>query len=372
MQITTRTQKVLLVITKSNWGGAQKYVYDIATELTKRGHDVTVACGGNGEMVTRLKQAEVQIHELKKLKNNMNPFSSLLAFFELLFLYRKENPDVVHLNSSKVGLFGAIAARGAGVPNIVFTAHGWPFNEERSLWQRKFLKLLMQLTVLASHHTISVSRKTLTDLHAPHFLHKKCTVIHNGIATITFKPSTAFYEEMHTMRKEKVALVSIGELHPSKGFDIALSYLHAMQEMSWEWFILGEGKEKEKLTRAIKNYGLESRVHLIGHIKNAATYLNSFDMFFLPSRTEALAYVALEALQSTLPIVASNVGGIPEALGNDPGTALIDIRSEKTKDVLAAVLSSPISKIPDSTREVLRKEFSLENMIEKTLEVYRK
>jgi glycosyltransferase involved in cell wall biosynthesis len=370
-ELTIRPQKVLLVITKSNWGGAQKYVYDIATELSERGHPVMVACGGKGELVERLRTAGVPVHELHKLKNNMNPFSSLSAFFELVRLFRETRPDVVHLNSSKVGFFGTLAGRVAHVPRIVFTAHGWPFSEERPLWQKVFLKSLMQVTVMLSHKMICVSHTTLARLSAPQWLEKKCVVVHNGIAPIAFKSPTSFYEDMHMMRRERIAMVSIGELHPSKGFDIALGYLRSMQDLSWEWFILGEGGEKSRLTAMIKDHNLSSRVHLMGHIKDAATYLESFDLFFLPSRTEALAYVAIEALQSDLPIIASDVGGIPEVLGRDSGTTLITVRDPKTKETLRAQLSLTHKKVSDSARENLRNEFSLSNMIDKTIAVYR-
>ncbi len=370
MEITKTPQKVLLVITKSNWGGAQKYVHDIATSLHRQHTNVTVALGGNGELSVKLRESGIHVVELRKLKNNMNPFTSLLSFVELINLYRKEQPTVVHLNSSKVGLFGGIAARLARVPTIIFTAHGWTFNEERAAWQKALLRTLAYITVIFSHTTICVSKKTLTDLRAPLFILKKCVVIHNGIAPIAFKAPTAFYEEKHCMRKEKVTLISIGELHPSKGFDVALSYLKDLQDLSWEWFILGEGRERMALEELIKKYNLSSRVHLMGHIREASRYLRAFDIFFLPSRTEALAYVALEALQTDLPIIASDVGGIPEVLSADPGTKLVDIHDENTRELLREVFTSPVKKVESSARENLREKFSLENMLKETIKVY--
>lgn len=370
MGTTTRPQKVLFVITKSNWGGAQKYVYDLATELQHRGFEVLVACGGDGEMTHRLTEAGVRVRTLRRLKNNMNPVGSLLALGELVSLFRKERPNIVHINSSKAGLFGTLAGRIAHVPRIIFTAHGWPFNEERASWQRTILRTLMRYAVLLSHKTICVSNKTMHDLADKKTI-AKCTVVHNGIRSIPFRAPTAFYEEFRHMRKERIAMVSIGELHPSKGFDLALTYLAELQDLSWEWFILGEGHHREQIESLIKKHNLSSRVHLMGHTKHAAYYLKSFDLFFLPSRTEALAYVAIEALQTDLPIIASDVGGIPEVLGNDPGSTLIDIRNKKTIETLRMKLSTYPEKI-QSGRDEIRKEFSLERMVEKTIEVYEK
>lgn len=368
-ETSKRPHKILLVITKSNWGGAQKYTHDLAVGLKQRGFDVLVAAGGNGEMMHRLNETGVRTIELVKMKNNMNPFSAFFVLSELISLFRKEHPDIVHISSSKAGLFGTIAGRLAGVPRIIFTAHGWTFNEERPLWQRAILRLLASMTVALSHTTIYVSHKLLEQLRVGPILKRKSIVIHNGIATILFKPKTAFYEECRIIRRERVALVSIGELHPSKGFDLALRYLAQLQDLSWEWFILGEGHHRLKLEGLIKQYNLSSRVHLMGHTKDAAQYLESFDLFFLPSRTEALGLVAIEALQSDLPIVASDVGGIPEVLAKDPGSTLIDIRNEKTIRILREKLLTYPVRIT-SGRDKLRKEFSIERMIDKTIDAY--
>lgn len=370
MKVTTRPRKVLLVITKSNWGGAQKYVYDLATNLQDKGFEPVVACGGEGEMAIRLRGKGVRILPLSKLKNNLNPLGTLLAFWELIKIYRDEKPDVVHVNSSKVGLLGTVAGRVAGIRNIIFTAHGWPFNEERPALQKGILRLLMKLTVLCSHTTIAVSNKTLGDLRLSPWLKKKCTVIYNGISPITFKPPTAFYEDMRTIRRERVAIVSIGELHPSKGFDLALEHLKELQDLSWEWFILGEGHSRLQLEKLIKQHDLSHRVHLLGHTKNAASYIESFDLFFLPSRTEALAYVAIEALQSSLPIVASNVGGVPEVLQSDPATTLINIRDKDTVEQLRIILSAPVRRVASAERNRLRSKFSLDSMVENTVKAY--
>ncbi len=368
-ELTTTPRKVLLVITKSNWGGAQKYTHDLAVGLQEQGYDVLVAAGGQGEMMHRLREARVRTFELVRMKNNMNPFSAFFVLGELMSLFNKEKPDVVHISSSKAGLFAGLAARIVHVPRIIFTAHGWTFNEERALWQKLILRTLALLTVRLSHKTIYVSHKLLEQLHIGTSLQKKSTVIHNGISPLVFKPKTAFYEDCHVMRKEKIAMVSIGELHPSKGFDLALTYLAKLQDLSWEWFILGEGHHRQDIENLIKKHSLSFRVHLMGHTKDAAQYLESFDLFFLPSRTEALGLVAIEALQSDLPIVASDVGGIPEVLARDPGSVLVNIKNKDTLETLRKILSSHPQKVT-SGRDALREEFSLAHMVEKTVEVY--
>src|ERR1700733_9355680 len=100
----TRT-KVLYVITKSNWGGAQRYVFDLATHLPKEKFDVTVVLGGTGEkdagegeLAKRLREAGVRTIFLKAFARDIRPTGDYRALFELLQIFRTEKPDAVHLN----------------------------------------------------------------------------------------------------------------------------------------------------------------------------------------------------------------------------------------------------------------------------------
>jgi glycosyltransferase involved in cell wall biosynthesis len=111
-------------------------------------------------------------------------------------------------------------------------------------------------------------------------------------------------------------------------------------------------------------------VYLHGHVPLASTYLSSFDLFFLPSRTEGLGYVAIEALQSNLPILASNAGGIPEVLRRDSGTTFITIRNSNSVSIIEKVLRSGALPVADNARKRLREEFSFSHMIKQTKQVY--
>ena len=126
-------KKILFVITKSNWGGAQKYVYDLANELHRPNaeFEVAVAFGQEGQLAGKLREAGITTHPIRSLQRDVSVIADIKSFFELLRLFKTQKPDIAHLNSSKVGGLGALAARVAGVPKIIFTVHGWPFWETR-------------------------------------------------------------------------------------------------------------------------------------------------------------------------------------------------------------------------------------------------
>ncbi|MDO8565324.1 MAG: glycosyltransferase [bacterium] len=173
--------KIIYGITKSNFGGAQRYVFDLATETQKAGHEVAVICGAGGVLVEKLKENGIRVIEIEGMKRDISlidEFRSLHFIFRTLY---KERPDVFHTNSSKMGGLGNIAARLAGVKKIIFTGHGWAFNEPRLEWQKVLIKFLAWLTILLSHKTICVSEKTKRDVVGWPFVKNKLVVIHNGI-----------------------------------------------------------------------------------------------------------------------------------------------------------------------------------------------
>src|SRR3989344_3025635 len=103
--------KILYIITKASRGGAQKYVYDLATAASKSGHEVVVAYGEPGELVTQLEAAGIRTLLLPTLTRDVGLEREWRAFWLLRSMLRSERPDVVHLNSSKAAGLGAFAAR---------------------------------------------------------------------------------------------------------------------------------------------------------------------------------------------------------------------------------------------------------------------
>jgi glycosyltransferase involved in cell wall biosynthesis len=300
--------KVLYIITKSNWGGAQRYVYDLATAAKTRGFDVAVAFGGNGEMASRLSAAGIRTIGIPALGRDVGG-NDFAAHFQLARIIRAEHPNVVHLNSSKAAAMGALAGRLAGVPNIIFTSHGWAFNEKRSLLSRSAIWLVSWLTALLSHKVITVSDSELRDAKAMPFCAYKAVRIYNGIDL------NMHFTDGGGIRKAFPPNVKItgtvGELNKNKN-QIAL-LKEARKNTAMYVAIVGEGEDRAMLERVIFEYGLKDRVKLFGFMP-AAEVLKGFDTFALPSLKEGLAYVILEARAAGLPIVANRVGGVSEAL----------------------------------------------------------
>ncbi len=369
--------KIIYVITKSNWGGAQKYVYDLALEAQNRGLDVAVVTGGNGELVTRLNQAGIRVIPLPHLGRNMRLAADTKTFFDLLKIFRTEKPDVVHLNSPKAGGLGSVTARLCRIKRIIFTGHGWAFNEKRPLWQKPIIFFFQWLMIMFAHETIAVSKKTAEDLTFLPFIKKKMTVIYNGLTPPSFLPKKEAREALSPEDKDGIWLGTIGELHKNKGLDILLLAFKKVLERipGLTLVIIGEGEERENIAKIIARYQLTTNVRLLGRIENASQYLPAFDLFIFPSRTEALPYALLEAGAAELPVIASNVGGIPEIIESGTEGALVPpnnthVLADKIMELLAN--KNLMKTYGANLHKKITTHFSKSQMLEQTFNLYQK
>ncbi|NNM83845.1 glycosyltransferase [Candidatus Parcubacteria bacterium] len=298
-------KKVLFVITKSNWGGAQRYVYDLATNLSRKQFEVAVALGGDGDLQQKLKMEGIPVIHLEGIQRNLSVGADANGFLSLYKTMRSSAPDVVHLNSSKAGGLGALAARLSGVPRIIFTAHGWPFAEKRNAAWRLFALIGSWATALLSHAVIVVSKNDLLIGKRMPLCSAKMHLIYNGIHLPLSlgsgeKIRSAFPSGAHITG-------TIGELTKNKNQIALIEQARGAPAMYVA--IVGEGEDHLYLQKKIEDYGLTTRVRLFGFVP-ASEVLKGFDTFTLPSLKEGLPYVLLEAKAAGLPITANRVGGV--------------------------------------------------------------
>ncbi|MBU1557361.1 glycosyltransferase [Patescibacteria group bacterium] len=367
-------KKILYVITKSNWGGAQRHIFDLATNLPKEDFEVVVALGGKGVLREKLEDKNIRVVEIKNLTRDINIFSDLKVFIDLIKILKKEKPNILHLHSSKIGGLGSLAGRLTDTPKIIFTVHGWAFNEERAWWQKFIIKTLSWITIILSHKTITVSEKAKEQVKHFPFVSKKITTIYNAIHPISFKTKEEARNILLSEQKEdKIWIGTIAELHKNKGLLYAIKAIEISNNPNLIFVIIGEGEEREKIEELIKMKELENKVFLAGHMNEASELLKAFDIFILPSLTEALGYVLLEAGLAELPVIASNTGGIPEIIKNLETGILTRVKDSKdiSQAISHIINKSENSKIyKKNLKQKVETLFKLDNMIEGNINIY--
>ena len=307
-------KKMLFLVTKATWGGAQKYVYDLATNLSKTEFDVIVAYGEHGKLAKDLAAAGIKLRELPSLRRDIAIFSDIKSLIETIKMLKELQPDVIHLNSSKAAALGALAARIAGVEKIIFTVHGWPFKESRNTFWRLLIFSVSWLTALLSHKVIVVSKIDWGIAARMPGLRKKTFIVSLGIRGISVLPPSQgllamFRGHPPPLHGSTLRLVSIGELTANKGIIHAIRAVAELKQRGIDsvYVVAGEGEERKNLESTARREGVSDRIYFPGYIEHASQYLAGFDVLVLPSLKEGTPYVLLEAAQIGIPIVATNV-----------------------------------------------------------------
>jgi glycosyltransferase involved in cell wall biosynthesis len=373
-----RKKKILYIITKSNWGGAQRHVFDLAVSLPKTDFETTVVLGGKGPLKEKLEAAGIRIISINALGRDLNTIKDSWSSLVIFKIIKKEKPDILHLHSSKVGGLGALTGRILGVKKIIFTVHGWAFKEKRGRFQKKILFFISWLTMLLSHKTISVSDDDYQK--APRFLvGKKLLKIKNGVSTIKFLSQMEARAILDIALPPDTLIAGIiAELHRNKGLEFAIAALADIEKSGnlarqIKLAIIGSGEEQANLEKLTENLGLKNSVRLLGPKENAASFLKAFDIFILPSIKEGMPYSLLEAGLAELPSIASRVGGVPEIIDDMDSGILIKPGDYKEISFALRFLSQHPEKMAMFGRklaEKVRREFSFDETLKRVLAVY--
>ncbi len=412
-----KRKKILYIITKSNWGGAQRYVYDLAANLPRnttsaashvpryavgaaevdiRGlpgdqFEAVVAAGGSGRLFDMLASAGVRTIAIPSLDRDIHIYNEWQALWHLFKIIKKEQPDVVHLNSSKIGGLGALAAfiykicKRFQVSSfkfqVIFTAHGWGFHEDRSWPAKAAIFFVSWFSALFQDRIIVLNKADFTA--AEKFIpHRRITLIPNGILPIDFiarAEARALLAEKirQPIEPDAILIGAIAELTKNKGLSYLIGAVNQIRfhasGFRFQVILIGTGEEKENLQKQIDALNLNSDVFLAGFIPDASRYLKAFDVFALPSLKEGSPFVVLEAMAAGLPIAASRVGGLADLIEHEKEGLLVPPKDAKRmSEALASLITSPEKRraYGDAAAKKQETNFSFHAMLEHTIRIY--
>ncbi len=386
-----RKNKVFILVTLGEMGGAQKYVQDMASGLVAT-YDITIGSGveTGDELLAWAREKRIQTVHFPHLKRGL-AFGTLPAlsdfpfWIDLVRHLRKERYDIVHLNSSKVGYLGALATFFVPHVKTVFTVHGWAYEDptvsqkgRKWLWVavNKFGAYFLDRIILISH---SYFESALHHHIAPP---RKLFVVHNGfdpksVKFLTKEEARERLTERRSVPSGVPVIGTIANLYYTKDLKTMIAALAYMKHTNAHLVIVGGPgpQPQEELQDHAQRLGVAARVHLVGRIENAARFMKGLDVYAISSVKEGLSYTVLEAMAAGVPIVATPVGGNTEVLFHNskkPAALSVPVgNSQKFADALDAVLDDPAlgRKLTRNAKERL-KAFSYARMIALTKWVY--
>ncbi|MDO8529808.1 MAG: glycosyltransferase, partial [bacterium] len=320
--------------------------------LKAQGYDISAVCS-QGKWLEDVRKEGIKVKTIE-LKRKISPLSDLIAFFKLYFYFKKEKFDIVHTHTPKPEVYGQIAAKLAGVPIIIDTLHGFDLPADISLFGRKIFFFLKKVAARYSDLIFSVNKKNIETL----VNEKICSpsiikYFGNGIDTRRFD-SSRFSEEFITRKKSEIGISPqkkvvgiVARMVEEKGYLDLFNAFKLILEKFPDTILLVVGplepEKKDAITPAIiKNYGIEKNIVFLGERADVDEIYPLMDVFVLPSHREGLPYTILEASSTGKPVVATDVGGCPEAVDDKKTGLLVSPRKpEALAEAITYLFSHP-------------------------------
>ncbi len=322
--------RLLVVITLAEVGGAQTYVASLLPALAER-YDVTLAAHGTGPLVEVARANGIPFVPLQHVRRPVHPGRDLLGLVELMRLFRRVRPDIVHLNSSKAGILGSLAAALTGVRIRVFTVNGWAFFTFDGWLRSRILRRVGRLIRVLATQVICVSHEELRrGLAAETCRPDRSVVIHNAVDVHRFRPGPG-------SENGRTHLISVGRLQWPKDFITFAGALRRLPRESFEALVVGDGPDREKIAETANGV-----LELAGNRDDVPELLAVSDAFVLSTTSEGLPLAVLEAMAAGLPVVASAVGGVPELVADGETGFLVPSRDEEALgEALGKLIADP-------------------------------
>lgn len=311
-------KKILHIQVLPKLSGVQKISLEIFRKLPDREYDKWILFsaesegGCEEECIKQFEAAGVKIILSKNLRRSIG-WRDIFAFLEIYRLCRMEKFDIVHTHSTKPGIVGRIAATCARVPLIVHTVHGLAFHKfiKFPLWQfywicEMFASIFCDKIILVNKYYINYFR----------WFRRKTLTIYNGI---DFSVFSGMNTEVSYKLTSCIKVLFVGRLDIQKD---PITLLKAWRIVytkypGTQFTMVGDGEKYQECKEFIINNDLSDNVVLTGWSGDVAGYYASHDIFAMSSIYESFGLIFLEAGYYKLPVVATNVEGIPEVVEHE-------------------------------------------------------
>ena len=353
-------------------GGDAFVVLNLERQQKKAGHNISILTSNCPEIVEK---ENVFKFGLKDSASNQDKitFRRIVSLFILLFsgfrYIKKLRPDVIHSHSADLGFSISFPARFYSIP-LVNTCHGVTFPDKNlSLFKRVMEKFFLKYA--GFNKIVTVDESTLKYFENEGF--SNVIYIPNGVDTELFHPPSE--------RKSKITrFLYVGRLEGQKGIEYLISstrkLLNRYNTRNLKVLIVGDGSKRQELIDLVGKYKLEGYVGFTGPVcdeKQLAEIYKKSDIFVLPSEHEGFPLTILEAWATRLPVITTDVGGIPDVCVNEENALIIPQRDpEKLAKVMFRLIKHKElkDKLSNNGRRLVEEKYSWEIVSRDVLSMY--
>jgi glycosyltransferase involved in cell wall biosynthesis len=364
--------RVAHVIGGGEFGGAERHILNLARAVDPQAVNITVCC------LFAAPFAELAAQDgLPALAVPMRHKFDLRVLDDLAHFFRITTVDIVHTHGVRANLLGRIAARQAGKKTVT-TVHSLLEHDYPGFISRFANSLAERLTRGMTDQFIAVSGGLKEALVKRGVASGRVTVVHNGIdlETLTAERRTGQWrEKLGCAGAPLIGMVA--RLHPVKGHRYFLQAAREVLSLRSEvrFAVVGDGPEREALQALAGRLGISDQVVFTGFVEDIWPLMAELDLLAIPSLWEGFGLVAAEGLSLGVPVVASDVGGLPEVVRHcETGFLVPPSDAPALARGILWMLDHP-SEAAEMVRrgtELVCAEFSSAAMARRTVEVYRK
>lgn len=359
--------RIVQIITRSDAvGGAHIHLLELCKRLVRDGHEVTVLVGGQGPFVRELSASGIPHQSLRHLVRPIRPWIDIRAIWEVRGALESLEPDLVATHSSKAGWVGRIAAWSLGLPTI-FTAHGWAFTEGIPELQRRMYLVAERFAARFTTRIITVSEfDRVLALDSAVGSERRLVTVHNGMSDVA-------EHLLADPSQSPPHIVMVARFEPQKDQGTLLRALAKTRDLPWSLDFIGDGPLRPEIEQLAVSLGLTDRVRFLGTRKDVAELLAQAQLLALTSRWEGFPLTVLEGMRAGLPVIASDVGGVREAVEEGVNGLLVPREDVDTLAIkLRKLLTDPElrQRMGREGRQRYESRFTFEQMYNKTLQVY--
>jgi len=363
-----RKINVIHLVEELTIGGLEKILTSIVLNLDKKKYNVSVWCLREGGFFANKLAKEGIDFKILHISTSRNP----LSIYKLYKLLKSRKFDIIHTHAYSAGTIGRMSAFLAGVPVIISHNHSvYDYYNRRYHFVEWFLSLITDRVVCVSDIANRFANETQR-INA-----RKLITIHNGIDseyTVLEKRTSGLRKELGIPVDHSV-ICTIAHLEEHKGVKYLLEsaslLLQSRNDVSF--LVVGEGRLKEKLKILCADLKIEENVVFAGERGDIPEILSLTDIFVLPSLREGLPLTILEAMACGKPVIATNVGGIPEVVKDGVSGILI---SPKDPEALHSAINEllgdreKLKKMGHNGKRVYSESFDSKTMIGKIEDLY--
>lgn len=368
--------KILYPIIDGQVTGGNIVCLHLIEAALNQGCDVLVNSPSEGRFCDILREKKVKIYHLDTTRS-----FNWLSAVKMAQLIKKERVSLVHAHAPFAGsIISCLAGKLAGVP-VIIHAH-LQDSLSSNYFIRSYQNIMNYWTSRKCYNAIiAVSHQVKNALIAEGFDSHKFHVVHNGTHVNHQQINTDICNELN-IPEDIPVVIHIGRLCKSKGQHLLLQAAANLHQLGQEVVYLIVGKDLEQdgaylqyLKHLAQELGINNSVHFLGHRADIPQLLTSSDLLVLPSYTEGLPLVVLEAMAAGLPVIATPVGGIPEVVIHQETGLLVPIEDVPAlADAMLKLLQNPHvrNEMGNKGLEMVDKDFSVEKMCREVFDIYEK